>query len=83
MKPVAWRSPDGSMREDEGQGEPPFDDWTPLYARPAPLSDERIAATVLHNIYDGDDSMAYREAWTREIATPLIRAIERELFEGE
>ena len=39
-KLVAWRAPDGQLREDEGQGEPPFNDWTPLYERPAPPAPE-------------------------------------------
>lgn len=58
--------------------------FVPLYTRPAPLSDEQIAAIVLRIIYCGGvDSTAHREAWTREVATPLIRGVERELFEGE
>lgn len=76
MKPVAWRSPDGSMREDEGQGEPPFDDWTPLYTRPTPMSYERIASIWRACCQRSTNT-------TAELVSNFVRAVELELFEGE
>jgi hypothetical protein len=46
--PVAWIAPDESLRIDEGQGEPPFDDWRPLYTAPqAPNPTPTSGASML------------------------------------
>ena len=69
-EPVAWQSPDGSIREDEGQGEPPFDDWKPLYASPPKrkrLTDEQIGVIV--------NSMAAHDAFTFTRAVEMAHGI--------
>jgi hypothetical protein len=60
--PVAWIAPDDSLRLDEGQGEPPFDDWRPLYtaAAPPPPQPQPLTDGYVQPVPDKCDRITWR-----------------------
>jgi hypothetical protein len=72
-EPVAWIAPDDSLRIDEGQGEPPCNDWRPLYTaapQPQPLTDDDIL-----RLWSGDTTPKPRPVMGRTKVLAFARAV--------